>query len=94
MAVVLLACAITSSHLFNREAMDRLHGPAAVAVTGRDFIIVAMGLYACLLVVHFLLQASPRISKSLRFFRLLASWVRRRPRPCAADCRLTINSRC
>jgi protein-S-isoprenylcysteine O-methyltransferase Ste14 len=75
-AVVLLACAIYVLSPFNREAMDRLHGPAAVAVTGRDFIIVAMGLYACLLVVYFLLQASPRISKSLRFFRLLASWVR------------------
>jgi protein-S-isoprenylcysteine O-methyltransferase Ste14 len=74
--VVVLACAIYVLSPFNREAIDRLHGPAAVAITGRDFILVAMGMYACLLAVYFLLQPSPRVSKSLRLFQLLASWMR------------------
>jgi len=74
--VVVMACAIYVLSPFNREAMDGLHGPATFAVTGREFILVAMGAYACLLAVYFLLQPDPRVSKSLRFFRLLASWMR------------------
>ena len=74
--VVALACAAYVLSPFNREAMNGLHGYSTVAFTGRDFIWVAAGVYMCLLAVYFLLQPSPRVSKSLRFFRLLASWMR------------------
>jgi protein-S-isoprenylcysteine O-methyltransferase Ste14 len=74
--VVFLACTIYVLSPFNREAMAGLYGPAAVAVTGRDFMLAAMGTYACLLALYFLLQPNPRVSKSLRFFRLLARGIR------------------
>lgn len=75
-AVVLLACGVYAIAPYNQQTLTKLYGPPAIAFTGRDFLLTAGGIYSLLLVLYFLIDGDPRISKSLRFFRLLAQAIK------------------
>lgn len=75
-AVVFLACGVYAVAPYNQQILTSLHGPPAIAFTGRDFLFTAASLYALLLTAYFLAVHDVGVSKSLRFFRLLVRSAR------------------
>jgi hypothetical protein len=75
-AVVMLACSMYGLSPFNQEILARLYGPPAVAFDGRTFLAFAAGAYILVLAVYFMTQRDAGVSKSLRFVRVVARWVR------------------
>jgi len=74
--VVALACSLYSVTPVHQRALSTLYGPPSVAFTGYDFLRSAAIAYAIVLAIYFVSQRRPGVSKSLRFFRVLARWAR------------------
>lgn len=78
-AVVILALSFYPVALQNRVLLERRFGLADHSFTGTEFLVSAALLYTGLLAVFFFTEARPGISKSLRFWqviaRCLSSWA-------------------
>jgi protein-S-isoprenylcysteine O-methyltransferase Ste14 len=70
--VIALACAIYSVLPVHQLALSTLYGPPSISFTGYDFLRFAAIAYGIVLAIYFMIQPDPRVSKSLRFFRVLA----------------------
>jgi protein-S-isoprenylcysteine O-methyltransferase Ste14 len=55
---------------WNRHTLGQLWGPPEFAFTGDRFMVFAATLYSALLVVYYLVDPEPTVSKSLRFWRV------------------------
>ena len=77
--IVGAACGAMLAAPYHAAGLDRYSGPEDVSFTGREFIVGAAGAYVLLLAVFYLMQRNPGESKSLRFFRILANWIRSPP---------------
>jgi len=60
----------------NARKVGALYGSTAFSFTGADFLVTGTLIYVALLAAYFLTESSPGISKSLRFFRVVAAFVR------------------
>ena len=93
-AVVLIACAAYALLPFHRELLQTLFGPPSIAFTGFQFLAWAAGLYSAVLAIYLMSDRDPGISKSLRFFRVLARYARAPARsfrePLAPEDRLAV----
>ena len=75
-ALVGLFCSIYAVAPHNRQLIGRLFGSAAFSFTGGEFLFAAALVYSCLLGVYDLLAPDLRLTKSVRFFRVLSAFVR------------------
>ena len=74
--LVVVACGSYAIAPVHRHATETLFGPPSFAITGRDFLLYAGSLYLVCLAIFFLTEASPGVSKSLRFLRIAARTLR------------------
>jgi len=74
--VVALACLAYFFLPRHQEQLTRLYGFGSLSFTGAEFLAAGASLYIALLAVHFLSARDPRISKSLRFLRVFAAFLR------------------
>ena len=74
--VVLLALAFHRLAEQNRILLARRFGWDAFSFTGEQFVVAAALLYTAVLAVFFLSERQPGVSKSLRFWQILGSFVR------------------
>jgi hypothetical protein len=75
-SAVAIGCGVYAFVPYNREQMDRLYGNEVFSFRGDQFLAAAATFYIALLCVYYLAEARPGASKSLRFFRLLGTFVR------------------
>lgn len=74
--VVTLACGAYAMAPYNRPTLEKLYGPREIAFSGYEFLLMAAIAYMLLVATYMLLQRDPRVSKSVRFFRILAKSIR------------------
>lgn len=74
-AVVVMACAAYALAPFHQAFLQRLFGPPSIAFTGHQFLVWAAVAYIALLAIYMMTDRDPGISKSLRFFRVVAQWA-------------------
>jgi hypothetical protein len=75
-ALVVLA---TGSYLLaphTQKSLSKLYGPPEIVFYGYEFLTAAAVLYIVALTLYFLIGRQQEISKSLRFFRVAAAWVK------------------
>jgi len=75
-AVVALSCAVFRFAPYNKRLFDALYGSPAFSFSGAEFLFSAAVGYLALLGWYYLLERDPATSKSLRFFRVIGSFVR------------------
>lgn len=75
-AVVAAACTIYGLAPYNQEDLHSLFGSAALSFTGLDFLVAGAGAYILALAGYHLLSREEGASKSIRFFRVVAAFVR------------------
>ena len=75
-SVVAIACAVFRFAPYNRKLMDAVYGLTGHTFTGAQFLITASILYAIVLAIYLICIREPGLSKSLRFFRVIAAFVR------------------
>jgi len=75
-AVVPLALAFYRVSATNRRYLGELYGSAGFSFTGEEFLTTAAIAYTLVLALFFLTERDPGVSKSLRFWRVLADFVR------------------
>jgi protein-S-isoprenylcysteine O-methyltransferase Ste14 len=75
-AVVALAVAFHHVSASNRKYLEQLYGSTAFSFTGEQFLTSAAISYAVVLALFFLTEGDPGVSKSLRFWKLTASFLR------------------
>lgn len=74
--VVAAACAAYRLSPWHAPQFASLYRPVGFSFTGGQFLFVAATGYSLLLTLLFLGESEPTASKSLRFFRVLAGWIR------------------
>lgn len=74
-ALTAIACAIYALAPYNQTELTRLYGWVGFSFTGREFLFRAAVTYAVLLLLYFLLEPAPHMSKSLRVVRFAARFV-------------------
>ena len=75
-AIVVLACAVYAVAPFHQDLMQRLYRLPGLEFTGLQSLIALAGAYILVLAAYLLTESDPGVSKSLRFFRVLASTLR------------------
>ena len=75
-AVVWIASAAYAAAPYYNKQLRELYGWVGFSFTGLQFLVAAAGVYTLLLGVYYLLEASPGVSKSLQFWRVLGGFVR------------------
>ena len=75
-AVVGLGLGFHHLSAFNRKFLDELYGSTAFSFTGEQFLTTAAIGYTLMLALFFLMEREPGISKSLRFWRVTAAFLR------------------
>ncbi len=75
-AVVALGCGVYIASPFNRKQLGNRYGPPEFSFGGLEFLVSAALLYSVALVVYMLQQQDGKASKSLRFFRVAAAFLR------------------
>jgi protein-S-isoprenylcysteine O-methyltransferase Ste14 len=83
-ALVALACGLHRVAPWHAGQFAPLYGSEDFSFTGAQFLLAAALGYSGLLALFFLFERAPTVSKSLRFFRVLARCVRD-PRQCLAQ---------
>lgn len=68
---VAVSCYAFSLIPFHHEALLGSYGPPSHSVNGREFLVAAALAYVALLIVFFLTEASPGVSKALRAVRFV-----------------------
>ena len=76
LAVVGVACFAYASTPFYRVQLDQLYGRVGFSITGLRFLVFAACGYSALLALYYLFEPAPGVSKSLRFWRVIGSFVR------------------
>jgi len=74
--VVALSCAIFRFAPYNKKQFDALYGSPTFSFSGAEFLFSAAAAYIALLGCYYFLEDDPDTSKSLRFFRVIGSFVR------------------
>ena len=75
-AVVALGLGFHRLSAFNRKFLEELYGSTAFSFTGEQFLTTAAAAYTLVLALFFLTERDPGISKSLRFWRVTATFLR------------------
>lgn len=75
-AVVGLACGIYVLAPHNSRQIENLYRVGEFAFRGREFLLVAGGAYVLALIIYYLVEPQPGVSKSLRFFTVLCAFLR------------------
>lgn len=75
-AVAGLACVIYWVAPHNARQMGALYGSTTFSFTGAQSLVTGTLVYVALLAAYFLFGSSSGISKSLRFFRVVAAFIR------------------
>lgn len=75
-ALVAAACSAYRLSPWHAQQFASRYGSVGLSFTGGEFLLVAALGYSVLLTLFFLGESRPRASKSLRFFRVLAMWIR------------------
>jgi len=74
--VVALACLAYVGSPHHQEQLTRLYGFGSLSYKGAEFLGAGASLYVALLAVYFLYARDPKASKSLRFLRVVAAFLR------------------
>jgi len=74
--VVALACLAYFYSPHHQGQLTRLYGFGSFSYTGAEFLAAGASLYVALLAVHFLSARNSKVSKSLRFLRVVAAFLR------------------
>jgi protein-S-isoprenylcysteine O-methyltransferase Ste14 len=75
-AVVTLACAIYRFIPDHRNQLEALYGSTTFSFTGIEYLVASAACYVALLALFFVFERDPEVSKSLRFTRVAAAFVR------------------
>jgi protein-S-isoprenylcysteine O-methyltransferase Ste14 len=75
-AIVTFACALYRIVPSNQKNLGTFYSFPAFSFTGEGFLIASALVYTALFATYFLSERDPRISKSLRFFRVIAAFAR------------------
>jgi protein-S-isoprenylcysteine O-methyltransferase Ste14 len=76
LAVVGTSMAICVQIPYYRAQLEELYGWDRFMFTGMEFLITAAVVYSLLLGVYYLTEPAPGVSKSLRFWRVVGSFLR------------------
>jgi len=74
--MVMLGCGFYLAMPYNQKEVLASYGPGNLGFTGQAFLIACALAYCAALAVYFLMEHAPGISKSLRCFLIVASFIR------------------
>jgi hypothetical protein len=75
-ALTMIACVVYAVAPYNEQQIGHLYGWVGFSFTGAEFLFMAASAYGLLLLVYFLTEPAPGISKSLRCFQLVLRFAK------------------
>lgn len=75
-SLIALSTALFLVAPYNRQSLALLYGPPEIAITGDRFLVAVAAIYAVLCALYFGLERTPGVSKSVRFWYVLARFAR------------------